>query len=154
MYELTRTFEGCCYLACHLLVGVTEIMDRFFVHTVEYHNWWLHWQPHARQLNIEHVASVRNCILKLHLIWTNLSLNSHTWLVVPALNGTVLMNRTWLEKYYMVIWMRIALKAHIFECLVRVGGTIWEGFGGVALLKEKVLREVGFEVLKSHSVPS
>lgn len=42
----------------------------------------------------------------------------------------------------------------MFQCLVPVGGTIWEGFGGVTLLEEEVLWEVGFEVSKSHSVPS
>lgn len=42
------------------------------------------------------------------------------------------------------------------ECLVPVGGTIWEGFGGVAILEEEVevLLEVGSEVSKAHSGPS
>ena len=35
-----------------------------------------------------------------------------------------------------VVWMSIAPMAHLFECLVPAGGTVWEELGGVALLEE------------------
>jgi hypothetical protein len=39
----------------------------------------------------------------------------------------------------------------MFESLVPVNGTVWEGLGGVALLEEVCHWEVSFEVSKAHT---
>lgn len=43
--------------------------------------------------------------------------------------------------------------AHMFECLILICGTIWEGFESVALLEE-MCHGVGFEASKSPTIPS
>jgi hypothetical protein len=44
-------------------------------------------------------------------------------------------------------------QAHRLECLVPVGRTVWEGLGGVALLKQ-VYHWEGLEVSKAYTIPS
>lgn len=51
-----------------------------------------------------------------------------------------------------VRWMRTAPQSVHLNTRFPVGGTVWEGVGGVALLT--VCHWGGFEASKAHSIPS
>jgi hypothetical protein len=67
----------------------------------------------------------------------------------PFLKGTCARSHTWV----VMVWMWIAPEAHIFECLVNVSGTVWEGSGGVVCLGGVSLG-MGFGVSKAYAKSS